>query len=789
VKHVSVYAFTIANRPGSIRPVQSHLHRVRSIGSVLAFLLVTGLGLACGGDRDLPAGVVEGAARSPESLARARRELARARSDLRDLERERRAPADEQILFGDLHVHTQYSIDAFLYALPIFGGSGSHPPADACDFARHCSALDFFSLNDHAEGLTPERWEKSLASLRECAERSSPGPSAARAAGPDLVPFAGWEWTQVGSTPADHFGHKNVIFPGLTPEELPTRPINALPPDVMKRARLLWLVSAAQSLGPLGLEPYADFLWWIERLAEIPVCPEGVDTRDLPADCRESAATPEILFEKLAQWGFETLVIPHGLAWGIHAPPGASLASQLRSDRVAPGVQRLLEVYSGHGNSESYRASLRYREDPDGAPVCPAPSADSLACCWRAGQLVRERCGDIPDDECEARVVEARRLALEAGSRPHWVLPDSQPEDWLDCDQCRDCFKPAMGLRPEMSAQFGLALSRTADDGSPLRFRYGLIGSSDDHKAQPGTGYKQIGRKRITDARGLRSERLDDWLSPFIDGSAPDSSRATPAPSSPPGFRNLMDVERSASFLYPGGLVAVHAAGRDRRAIWESLKARKVYGTSGPRILLWFELSNGRAPGAGEPAKTPVPGAVPMPMGSVSQQAWNPRFEVRAVGAFEQKPGCPEDVGLRPERIETLCGGECYHPSDTRHRIAAIEVVRIRPQRAPDEAVAPLIEDPWRRFECEPDPRGCIVRFEDPEYADGRRDTLYYVRALQEATPAINGANLRTRFDAFGNPTEVDPCFGGFRTPTNDDCLAPVQERAWSSPIFVDFVR
>jgi hypothetical protein len=276
----------------------------------------------------------------------------------------------------------------------------------------------------------------------------------------------------------------------------------------------------------------------------------------------------------------------------------------------------------------------------------------------------------------------------------------------------------------------------------------------------------------MTEATGPRS-RFYDSLARRMQ-SRGDADPRVPQPVSQEAGLLAADTERVASFLYPGGLVAVHAEGRTRAEIWDALERREVYGTSGPRILLWFDLLNG-------------PDG-PLPMGSSVAFSGTPRFEVRAVGAFRQLDGCPKESveGLSPERLERLCRGECYHASDERHRITAIEVIRIRPQAGSGEDVGELIEDPWRRFECEPRADGCAVTFEDPDYAGSGRDVLYYARAIQEPTPAVNGVNLRAEFDSEGNVVGTSPCFGDYRTPFDEDCLAPVEERAWSSPIFLD---
>ena len=655
-----------------------------------------------------------------------------------------------QILFGDLHVHTTYSIDAFTLELPMMGLQGIHDSAMACDFARYCANLDFFSFNDHAESLTPDHWREQKDVVMQC--NVSNGDPVTN----DLVVFPGWEWTQIGTTPENHWGHRNVIFKDI--QDLPARPIGSRTPETgLGIFDTTQQAVAARWLDPLNFKRYSDLGWLLNTVRNIPFCDEGISSLDLPLDCYEYARTPRELFSKLDEWQTDSIVIPHGQTWGFHVPIGTSWNNRLNNQGHDSDKQILLEVMSGHGNSEEFRNITSANFLLDGTMSCPEPTDNFLPCCWQAGEIQKKRCDGLSDSECTARVELAKKYALAGGPYTNMVFPEADPEEWLNCDQCTDCFKPAFNYRPNQSAQYALAISNFDTEGSnPQRYNFGFIASTDDHTARPGTGYKQYDRRKMTFAMGPKS-KMWEYKYKAEDPNFPELPRIEPGESQP-------DSERVSSFVYPGGILAVHSQGRGKDQIWSALKNKNVYGTSGPKILLWFDLLN-----------SPL-GIVPM--GSDITMSQNPKFIVRAAGSFKQKEGCPiESIdSLSAQRLEYLCAGECYNPSNERHIIEQIEIIKITPQSYPGEAVSPLIQDAWKTISCSGQSE-CVVEFEDENYS---RDSVYYVRAIQEETPAINGA----KFSAGSEDFEL--CKGSFRTDLEDDCLSNINERAWSSPIYLN---
>jgi len=669
----------------------------------------------------------------------------------------------KQILFGDLHVHTTYSSDAALWSLPLNGGEGAHPIGEACDYARFCSGLDFWSITDHASALTPRKWRETKDSIRQCQALSGDADN------PDLISLIGFEWTQVGTTPDNHYGHKNVIFEGLDDDEVAKRPIGAdgLGTQAMREFIPRFPPSLA-FVNARGTEANVNFNAFLDEVRALKACDMARADAE-QGDCYEEVNTPGELVARLEQQNLSPLLIPHGTTWGLYTPHGTKLDKQLLPEN-RPEAYGLVEVYSGHGNSEEFRAFKTIDFDDEGNPVCPAPHPNFVPNCHQAGEIIRARCLNEGEsaEECEARAVEARSSAIRMGLGEQLAAPGARVDEWKDSEQCRDCFLPSFKYRPRGSVQYGLALT---DPGSGNRFLWGFIAASDTHRARPGTGYKPVNRMTNTDAWGPRTKALA-----AIMGMGPEPKPAKPVYYTFEELQSrasmaMADFERQSSYWFTGGLAAVHAENRSREALFAALKRRETYGTSGPRILLWFDLLNG-------PDRRP--------MGSAVTLTEPPFFEVRAMGSFKQKPGCPDyaERGLSAERLAKLCGGECDHPSDERRLITRIEVVRIRPQIASNEPIEDLIDDPFLVHQCATDRAGCSFEFTDPDY--GARDALYYVRAIEEPSQTINADTLGCEFDAEGNCVSVDPCFGDYRTPGDDACTGMAEHRAWSSPIFLN---
>lgn len=670
---------------------------------------------------------------------------------------------NKQILFGDLHAHTAYSDDAHLFGLPIMQARHElRPPMSACNYARFVSQLDFLGTTDHGESYLPQLWRDGVEAMRLCDSVGSSG-------APDLVGFVGFEWTSIARTVPQHYLHRNVIIRDIVGNGVPKRSIGFYRSAFIE-AKESWIAA-----DPEQRKEYERYLDYLAAYRALPACPANLSSAEMSADCYELALSPAELNKKLNEQGVEAIAIPHGTAWGYSAPLDVTWDNNMVGGNLLNDLSPVIEVFSGHGNSEPYRPFRARTFDRLGKPHCPPSTIDHEPACWRAGIIIKERClsGGESADECNRRELEARQRFVEVNSVAGWMtVPGAKFEDWLDAGQVRDVPLPAMNYRPYVSVQTGLAKSGFAN-GIRERFIWGFVASSDNHHSRPGNGFKQINRVRTIDGFGGADEKRHGLLM---------GESAKPEPRSmviPPNDRSQLqpyaglEIERNGSFAYTGGLIAVHADKRSRAGIWDAIKRREVYATSGPKMLLWFDLVNGGANGKDR-----------IPMGSHISFDRAPSFRVVVAGSPEQLPGCPEFVvkTLGTAAIQSLADGECYNPSSKRRGLSRIEVVKITPQLTPDEPIEELIHDQWRSFQCNGRSL-CTVEFSDDDYT---RDATYYVRAYEVAVPTINGGNLRARKDSEGKVVSIQPCYTDSRTAYSDDCLVLVENIAWSSPIFLD---
>lgn len=255
---------------------------------------------------------------------------------------------------------------------------------------------------------------------------------------------------------------------------------------------------------------------------------------------------PKELWDALAEWkrlhpGTDVLTIPHSPMSDEYVEHDTSNGTiilhgdqTVNWDEVDGRFQTLVEIFSKHGSSEG----------PDGLEKTdPARFEATLA--------------DLESGDHD-RLQSAMRT---------WYLPVE-----------------SFGTYADHSVQ--TALNRWLDPAQANRdaYKLGIIASTDDHTAKPGS----------------------------------------------------VDEDRTEiSWPCHGGLVAVHAEGNTREQIWEALRARRVYGTSGAKIVLWFEVVTDRGRGC---------------MGSTLASGTRPLLLMRARG----------ENGHRIARFDVIKNGVLY---------------------------------------------------------------------------------------------------------------------------------
>ena len=210
----------------------------------------------------------------------------------------------------------------------------------------------------------------------------------------------------------------------------------------------------------------------------------------------------------------------------------------------------------------------------------------------------------------------------------------------------------------------------------------------------------------------------------------------------------------------PGGLVGVWAEENSRESLFDAMRRREVFGTSGPRIQPRLFGGWGYPDdlcGAADPVAAAAAGGVPMGADLPPRSGDGPRFVAMAT----RDPGTVDAPGGRLQRIQVVKG---WIDADGHANQQVIDVAGTPPGNASVDTATCAVHGTGHDQLC--------AVWTDPEFDPARR-AVYYARVLE---------NPSCRFSAW-------QCVGLAGDERPPDCDAPglprvIQERAWTSPIW-----
>lgn len=580
------------------------------------------------------------------------------------------APTLRRAFFGDLHVHTMYSFDAF-----IFGTTAS--PDDAYRFAkggalRHPGGfdmqldrpLDFYGVSDHAF---------YLGSLRAMTDPNSP------LANHELAPGMGNLDTPLKMRAK--FGAIASYLRGERRYELLNKEVSIDAWEDIKAA-------AERHYNPGQFTTFLAYEYTssdstFENLHRNVIF-AGSRGPQLPFS-RINSINPEDLWrwmDRLRQKGIDAIAIPH-------------------NSNGSNGSMFKLVDYNGNPLSAAY-ADLRMRNEP---------------------------------------LVEITQI--KGTSETHPAL--SPYDEWADFEIMPYRIATTLASRPSGSyvreaLARGIALQSTQGFNP---FKFGVIGSSDTHNAS------------------YAGDEWNYWSKVGLVDDTPAKRGSVPMPDSDPLQPEYADVYYNT--WGAAGLAGVYAEENTRAAIFAAFRRKETFGTSGPRINIRLFAGYGLvSPAKWNVLRVAYLKGVPMG-GDLMGADSSPDFVVMAMrdtqSAGLQRLQIVKATTRNGDTSETVfdvaCAGDMV-PDPRTHRCPANGAsVNLADCSIHEPTAAAALQTKWT----------------DPTY-DPAESALYYARVLE------NPVCRWSTWDAIRNGYAPNPAL-----------QATIQERAWSSPIWVSAAR